>query len=69
MTKGIIRVMPALKPPQTPFKIMAKIGWLADRAGSTGLMKLKPLEIRLERPFPTKNVQSNKPAMTPTDVK
>ena len=69
ITKGIISVKPALKPPQTPFKIIAKIGCEADKAGSIGLMKLKPLEIKLERPFPIKNVQSSKPAMTPIDVK
>jgi len=65
----MIRVKPALKPPQTPFKIMDKIGWEADRAGSTGLIKLKLLEIKLDKLFPIKKVQSSKPAITPTEVK
>ena len=65
----MINVKPALKPPQTPFKIMARSGWEADKAGSTGFMMFKPLEISVESPLPTKNVHSSKPAMTPAEVK
>ena len=65
----MIKVKPALNPPQTPFKIIDKIGWDADKAGSTGLITLNTPEIKFDKPLPTKKVQSNKPAITPTAVK